>query len=376
VKSSFHSVRGASPDCFALLCGLIVLGSLAAARGNTNPPPTAIWDATARATVGGGYRANVLQTSVAPEDSAFFQSGAELSLDRLSQSGAWVSLFLLGEDTRYFDSPSVPSEQLLSGSARAILPLGDRDRLGGLLQYLYQHQVLDVSETETNLNRLLIKGHSLSLRPDWRHTLSADWSVQVEGLMNRQWYVGELDDYWEGGGRLTLARGYGHRSELSLSGQTKRLLYDTRRQTDASGAPLAGTSLLYWQHEAAAQWRHHWDESRHWQTRLRAGFMANRDNAAGYFDYDRVQFSATVRWQNRGWEANAAARLGWYLYGSQQVGGRLRERSYCTLDGRVERRLWKHGLLYAKVEKDWNNGNDPLERFEDWLIGGGVGIEF
>lgn len=354
----------------------ILIPFTAGAAAATNSAPLSLWDTLVRGSVGAGYRANVLQTSVAPEDSAFFQSSAEVSVDRFADDGRLWSLFLLGEDTRYFDSPSVPNEQFLSGTARVILPLGESDRIGGLLQYLYQHQVLDVSETEAELRRVLVKGHSLAFRPDWRHAWNPEWSVTLEGLMNRQWYVGELDDYWEGGGRLSLTRSYGYRSELAVSYQVKRLIYDTRRQTDGAGLPVTGTSLCYWQHEAAAQWRHNWDAARHWQTRLKAGYLRSQDNGSGYFDYHRVLFATQARWQDRGWEVQANARFGWYFYDRQSMGNQLLERSYCTLDTRVERRLGKYALLYATAEKDWNAGNDPLDRFADWMFSSGVGVEF
>ena len=43
---------------------------------------------------------------------------------------------------------------------------------------------------------------------------------------------------------------------------------------------------------------------------------------------------------------------------------------------RVERRLGKHWLLYALAEREWNMSNDPVEEYNDWMAGGGVGVEF
>ncbi|HKI68795.1 MAG TPA: hypothetical protein VKA67_04350, partial [Verrucomicrobiae bacterium] len=243
----------------------------ASAAGNaTNRSPAAVWDTIVRATVGGGYRDNVLGSSVALESSAFFISSADASFIRLSESGAWFSLFLLGEDVRFFDAPSVDKEQLFSGSAQFTRPVGEREEFGANLLYLYQNQVFDVSDTEASLRRLLVEGHSVGVRPHWEHTLVRGWSVRLEGIMLRQFYVSELDDFWEGGGKLSLIHSYGRRSELSLSYQSRHRFYDTRLQADSNGNSLTDTSLVYWQQDIGSEWRHYWDAGRHWRTRTRA----------------------------------------------------------------------------------------------------------
>jgi hypothetical protein len=58
------------------------------------------------------------------------------------------------------------------------------------------------------------------------------------------------------------------------------------------------------------------------------------------------------------------------------VDSERRERSYATLDLRVERRLGKHWFVYASAEGDWNESNDPVDEYNDWMAGAGVGIEF
>ena len=68
----------------ASLCVVGTLNTFAAEAASTNSPPLTLWDTTARATVGGGYRANILQSSIAPESSAFASSSVELSLARIA----------------------------------------------------------------------------------------------------------------------------------------------------------------------------------------------------------------------------------------------------------------------------------------------------
>lgn len=355
---------------FMFLTVIIPFNSVAATNSAVE------WDTTARVTTGFGYHDNVLRTSIAPENSAFFNTAADVSFLRLADSGAHFTLFVLGDDVRYFDAPSVNYEQFFSGTAQVTTPLGLRDEVGGQCTYLYQHQVLDVSETEATRTRLLVDGHSLALRPHWKHTFGGGWAAQVEFIGQRQLYDGDLDDHWEMGGRLSAIRRYGHRSEFSLGYQLKQLRYDTREQFDPSGGALLGTTLRYWQHELATQWRHHWDEARRWRSTSKLGYQISRDNGSGYFDYGRVLFSQQVRWSAAPWEIKATGRFGWYLYDTQLVGAENRERSYAAIDLRGERRLGKHWLIYVSAEREWNFSNDPLDEYRDWTGSVGVGVEF
>ena len=369
------------PGQFALWAGCVgvSLGGLGAAQGaalTTNRPPLAVWDVLMRAEVGGGYRDNVLLASTAPENSPFVSMAMDASFIRLSETGSELTLFLMGQNRQYTDAPSVNEEWFASGTAQVARPITARDRLGLEFQYLYQKQVLDVSETQGDQNRVLVKGHSFTLRPKWTHTLWEGWEGRLEAIGQCQRYEGELDDFWEVGGKASLARLYGRRSEVSLNFQSVHWLYDDREQADSDGNDVSGTRLRFWRPEVFGLWRHNWDEQRRWTTTTKLGWLYNQDNGSGYYDYNRLQLSQRVRWRQAGWEVAAGARFGWYFYSVQKAGSEYRERSYATLDLRVERRLGKHWYVYAAVEGDWNESNDPADEYNDWLAGAGVGVEF
>ena len=75
-----------------LVVGLATIGRLSAAPA-TNLSPVAVWDVSARAEVGGGYKHNVLLTSVAPENSPFVSVAADISFIRLSETGSEFTMF-------------------------------------------------------------------------------------------------------------------------------------------------------------------------------------------------------------------------------------------------------------------------------------------
>jgi hypothetical protein len=357
------------------LLGWVFLSTTALAQLETNTAPLALWDVSTRLSAGGGYRGNVLLSSVRPEGSSFIEASADFSAIRLSETGSSFTLFVLGELQRYLDSEQVENEGILYAVARMETPLDPANTIGGESQYLYQNQILDVSETEAVLRRARVLGHGLSFKPDWEHSLNDAWSLRLEGTALRQLFEEELDDYWEGFGRLTLDYAYGNRSTVSVGYELRHRFYDTREQYDDSGAAVPRTDLVYRYHEAGGEWRHHWDAERRWRTTLKAGFLRNEDNGSGYFNYDRVQVSAQVRWREGGWDARLQGRGGWYWYPNQQVLGEERVRSLYALELRVERQIDSHWLLYAAASREWNLSNEPLEEYTDWMASGGIGVE-
>lgn len=341
----------------------------------SDEPLIVVWDQAARVDVGLGYQDNVLRSSVAPQGSGYIRTAADASLIRFSSADRLLVLFLLGEDTRYFEGP-VNYEQFLSATAQFSSPMGEGGEAGGELNYLYQHQIFDASETEANLYRVLVLGHGLTARPYWKQALGEKWSAKAEGAVLRQIYEDELDDYWEGAARLSLIRAYGHRSEVSLGWQLLRRDYDTRDQYDRLGNPLPGTELTYMQQEVEGEWKHYFDADRKWRLSSRLGCMQNEDNGSGYFDYIRVLAREQLRWKPGDWELKATARGGWYRYAVQRLDGNRRERSYIVLSFRVERHLGEHWRVYAAGEHEWNESNDPLDEYRNWYAEGGLGYEF
>lgn len=342
----------------------------------TNHSPEAVWDVSARAEVGGGYKHNVLLTSVSPENSPFVLVSADVSFIRLSETGSEFTMFFLGEDTQYTDAPSVGGERFASGTLQYAQPVGGQDQLALEFSTLYQNQIMDVSDTETNLSRILVDGVGMALKPRWTHQLSSGWETRIETFGGPQLYAAPVDSYWEAGSRAALARTYGHKSELTLGGQFAHWIYHDREQNDTEGNPVPNTALTFWRPEVFGQWRHHWDAQKRWATTTRLGWLWNLDNGSGYWNYDRLAIGQKVRWRDSGWEIAAGVKFGWYRYAVQMVGAEHRERIYTTIDVRVERRLSTRWYFYAAAGSDWNWSNQSLDQYSDWTAGAGIGAEF
>lgn len=350
--------------------------SLAAFAQTTNLPDLVEWDVEAEVAVSMGYRENVLRSTIATENSSFIMTDFEASVMRFSTSGRYFMLYFFGEDIRYFNAPSVNYEQFLSGVAQGGMPAGENDDLTLLLNYLYQHQVVDVSETEVNQNRLLVLGHSAAARPGWEHRFGENWETGFEAGALRQIYEQDLDHYTEFDGEVLLVRKYGHRSDVAIGYQLLQRYYDTREQYDDAGLSVPGTDLIYQQNEFKAESRHYWDEARNWRSSTRVGFMLNRDNGSGYFDYDRLLLREQLRWDNEVWSVYGSARYGRYIYSNQPVGAEERDRSYVSLDFNVERSFGRHWAIRGAGEHEWNMSNNPLDEYESWMVNIGLRYTF
>jgi hypothetical protein len=368
--------RGSAATVSTLLVLLALFSIPCAADEVTNISPSSVWDTSARVTTGSGYRDNILRTSIAPESGAFFNTAADASFIRLADNDAYLSFFILADDTRYLDVPAVEYEQFFSGAAQAVMPVGPLDELGGQFGYLYQHQVVDLSEDGTAVTRMLVDGHSYTLRPHWKHTLGGGWAVRFEVSGLRQLYGGDLSDYWDAAAAGSLIRTYGNRSEISIISQSKHIWYDSRKETDRFGVAITNTDLVFLQNEIGCEWRHNWDKARQWRTTSKFSYMVNQDNGSGFFDYDRLLLKQQLRWKNSRWEVKTNARFSWYNYPVKRMGAESLERSSMLFDARVERRLGQRWLTYLFAEREWSMSNDLRDRYNTWMAGGGVGFEF
>ena len=353
----------------------LVSGAVLWVFGGEEMADIVVWDQSAQVNVGVGYHDNVLRSSIAPEGSGYVRSSADASLIRLTSADRLFVLFLLGEDTRYFEGP-VNYEQFISATAQYSSPAGGRSEFGADLDYLYQHQIFDASETEADLYRILVLGHRLAMNSHWQYALNPEWSAKVAGSVIRQLYDGDLDDFREESGRLSIVRAYGYRSEASLGYRLAWRYYDSRNRFDRIGVALPGTSLFYTQQEVSGEWKHRFDEAGKWRFSSKAGYMCNVDNGSGYFDYDRVLFRQQLRWNSGAWDIKATARYGWYRYAVQQVGSVRRERWYAAVSMRTERRIGTHWRIYAVAEQERDESNDPRDNYDDWYVETGLGYEF
>ncbi len=337
------------------------------------------WEQVFSLRLGAGYNDNVTLAHSHPEQAPFICSGLDAVISRLPVDDNLLNLTVTAEDARFLGSVPVDNESvvLASGEARKLFSTGWQPGLAA--QWFYQDQVLDVSTTETNQQALLVRGQTVTGRPGVRFEFAPHWWWTVEAPVTRQFFDEPLDDYWEAGTKASLGFTYGHKSDVTASYDIIHRGYDEDAALDAEGDPLDHQSKALWQHDVRLAWRHYWDEQRRWRTTAKVGFKANRDNASGYFDFNRYQAAGQVRYRTRTWTLTGEAAAYRYDYAVQTIGGPgtpRRERTEVTAGVRCERQIAKAWQVFAEYDHERVMGNLAVEEYSVNKVQAGVNWTF
>jgi hypothetical protein len=137
-------------------------------------------------------------------------------------------------------------------------------------------------------------------------------------------------------------------------------------------------TLAYAQHDIEATWTKTWGTDDQWRATLRSGWRRNLDNGDGFFDYDRVQLGAGMRYLGTRWELRADARFRWYSYPVQRTGGPgnpSRRRSELTLTARGEWKLNEHLRAFAEYSLESSDENVTATDYRVNLVSGGLELD-
>jgi hypothetical protein len=326
-----------------------------------------------------GYKDNLILSHEARDQSISIANGLDIMLARLPLDGRQVNFFVSFDDTRYPQGARMDHEDLLLAVAQFKVDLCPTWKVGMDVRNVYQDQVIDISVTEANLEATVVRGNGLAMVPNVRWAFSGNAWLEFAGTAQRQFFRAPLDDYWEGGPKLSLGYDYGHRSSLSLGYAWNLRDYDTRQQVSLEGAHVPGTSLQFIQNEAELVWRHHWEAQRRWRTTARLGFQHNQDNGPGYFDYDRYAASVQVRYVAPTWEVKGQARSSVYDFARQFAGptdSSFRLKTIISTGVHAEKTVWKKLKLFAEYEHEHSLSNRAVDEYRANGVAGGVAWEF
>jgi len=338
-----------------------------------------LWQTSASVEAGLGYKDNVTLSRFDPQGSGFAVASADALLFRLPWNDWQLSLLAMGSDTRYWDrSAGVDTEQSAAATSELTWFLGGGWKTASALQYAFINQVMDVSTTYGVALPQPVFGHTLTAKQGVRRDVGS-WWTGLDLAATRSWFREPLDDSWQVGPQLAAGLYYGHGSELALSYQAMPLFYETREQTDAAGTPVVGTHLRYLPQTVELAWQHGWDEARRWRHSLRLTFESNRDNAAGYYDYQMCRAGGQLRYRAGGWELSGSASAAYFEFPHQTAGtdaSIARHRTSLRLGLRGERCLSKHWRVYAAYEHETSLSNLEVEQYHANTVSTGLKVAF
>ena len=324
---------------------------------------------------GAGYRDNVGLSARSPQDSAFVVSGLEMILLRLPENGTQFNFFASAEDLHFLSSSVVDRESTAFAQALMQTDCGSGWQLSLAAEYIYQHQVVDVSFTEPGLTTVLVEGHGTVVREGLRRDFANHYWASLELPAKRQFFREPLDDYWEYGPRITLGKSYGHKSELSVSYEISERDYDHEELRSVLGDPLPDTRRNSIQQEARLAWKHQWDANNRWRTTTRLSARQSEDNGSGYFDYTKLQAGEQFLFHTKNWDISAEAKVARYDYPVQTVSATdlaKRRSTELAFNFRCERRVASFLRIFAEYERERVFSNLEFEQYAVATVKGGL----
>lgn len=334
----------------------------------------------------GGYADNVLLSEKRRQGSGFVAAGADLFLIYLPAKGPEFNLFFSGDDRRYLASirtgsnqPSATKDQYFITQATLKQAWRDDWIFSFAAQHVYNDQVYDASDLEDRIGSVRTQGHFFNLLPAIRRGIGRYFFLEAAVGGGRQHFESPISSYWEAGPRLTAGWTPNTNTSVEIGLSANRRWYDTRLETDLAGNPFPGTQLGTYDKRADLVWRQTWDSRRWWSTTLR-GFINHRtDDAAGYYDYDRLGAAATLKFSPPHWIVRLAVKGSTYDYRRQLVSPFNpvpRAREEAELEARVERQITKQLRLYVRGLYDVTHSNVPLDSYRANTALAGVEWDF
>ncbi|MCZ7640164.1 MAG: hypothetical protein M5U12_31395 [Verrucomicrobia bacterium] len=166
-------------------------------------------------------------SSVHPVAAGLVSAGGDFLLNRLPTDGTEVAVMVSGDYSHFVDVTAAEPEAIVLAQGEVKRDLGRRWLAGVRGQYVFLHQVFDVSATEADLTTVTARGHTVLLSP----SLRKGWGRgAVEGALDGSWQYFEspLDPYWEVVPTARLLREFGRRAEVGLSYRLSQRWYDGR----------------------------------------------------------------------------------------------------------------------------------------------------
>jgi hypothetical protein len=333
-----------------------------------------LWDKDITLRAGMGYKDNVLLSADAPRGSPFFISGVDALLFRLPLDGLAFNLTMTGDHVQYWrDIGGVSREDYFLASAKAQKYLGEQWWLGLELTFSYVDQVALGQIESGSFSAVVAKGETLGVQPFVRRDLGTNWWAQLAFPVAWDWFQSPLDDDGRFGAQATLARTYGHGSQVALSYGGSYIAHNVWTN-------ILGDKLAIWRQLAELKWEHRWDKAQHWRSITKLGFQDDQDNGGSYYNYYRYSITEELRFSTKNWEIKASAGLSYYDFPVQPVSQTSPSPTLYLLTPdftvRAERRVYKTFRLFGEYQYERIRSNQADSQYTYNIFSGGLTWEF
>ncbi len=341
------------------------------------------WTHEETVTAVAGWRDNPLLSSYAAPGRAFAGAKLEAFLWHMAMGGHWEGGAMLdGEVIRFLRTlPGAGGEQhwFLHGDVRWIPVKSLRVSLSPEIYYF--NQVLDLSDTAAARYVLPVKVLGARAKLLVRRSLGDRFAVEVGGTAGLARYRDIPENYTEPGGLVRVIWTPGPAWTVEATAEVKRRSYSEREETTAAGRSLVGTRLHFVERSAELKATRKWTtRAGTWEASAKVRGYTNRDEHAGFYDFDLLGGSASLEWSKGVWTVDLDFDGSHSRYLVQTVGAGLAPpaRHRNDLDGtlRVARTLGKVWSAYAELERETSLTNLENASYRDLVATAGLRRQF
>ena len=270
------------------------------------------WELDLKVRAGLGYGDNVLYGAFEEVASEYFLGSVDALLFRTKDDPWNAFVYFYGEHLEYFEDVDPGKLYVTQGQVNRVAD-DQRKSLGVSATHLFYDQVFDASADLDSFDTFGVSAHQIELEPFVDYYLQDGTQIRIEGLIGGSRYEDSYDDSDSLGGLIRLKKPFGERSTFLAEYFFEDRNYLEKSSRDAEGFSIDGETRLQIG-IAKITLKVDAEEETGWDFRHEFSHYHQRDQEAGYSDYNRIRFSqkATKQWDK--WELILSGRYTWYDY--------------------------------------------------------------
>lgn len=268
------------------------------------------WELDLKLRAGLGYGDNVLYGAFEEVGSGYFL-GAIDGLYYRTKDDPWNAfIYFYGEHLEYFEDVD-PGRLYVTQGQLSRLAKDQKRNFGLSATHLFYDQVFDASGDLNTFDTLGVSAHQIEVEPFVDFYLENEMEFRIEGFVSGSRFEDSYDDSDSLGALVRLKRPFGERTTVTAQYFFEDRNFWERVSRDSEGFATDGETRLQIG-IATLTLKVDEKEPEGWSFRSELSHYSQRDQEAGYTDFDRIRISqkASKSWDN--WELYLSGRYTWF----------------------------------------------------------------
>ena len=268
------------------------------------------WELDLKIRAGLGYGDNVLYGAFEDVSSGYFLGSVDGLYYRTKDDDWNAFVYFFGEHLEYFENVDSGRLYVTQGQLSRITK-DQKQNLGLSATHLFYDQVFDASADLDTFNSLGVSAHQIEVEPFVDFYLPNESEFRIQGLFSGSRFEDSYDDSDSLGALVRLKRPFGELTTVTVEYFFEDRNFLERASRDSEGFAIDGETRLQIG-IATITLKVDEKEPEGWSFRSELSHYSQRDQEAGFTDFDRIRISqkASKSWDE--WELYLAGRYTWF----------------------------------------------------------------